>query len=122
MQNLRDVYSTKPIILHFSGHGSKGTKFDKGDFLVIEKEDLRGENLTESKIAELFVDYRNQGKDDGIRLAVVLSCHSEQVGQIFRNAGIEHVVCINRECEVQDQACLTFTKTFYQFLLSGNDI
>jgi hypothetical protein len=53
-------------------------------------------------------------------VAVVLSCHSEKVGQIFRKAGIKHVICIKRDCKIQDEACLTFARTFYSYLLNGN--
>lgn len=92
MQNLRDVCSSKPIILHFSGHGEEEKDKEKEDFLIIEKEDLTSENLTESKISKLFAKYKNDKNQDGIRLAVVLSCHSQKVGEIFRKAGIEHVI------------------------------
>ncbi|CAI2370153.1 unnamed protein product [Moneuplotes crassus] len=70
-------------------------------------------------IREMFS--KNKEEEEKIRLAVVLSCHSQKVGEIFANAGVNHVVCIKRECEVADQACLTFAKAFYYYLLYGEE-
>ncbi|CAI2383139.1 unnamed protein product [Moneuplotes crassus] len=122
IQNLRDVCSTKPMILHFSGHGLvKGEMNAPQDSLVVEKECLKGELLTESKISEIFhTKSTKRSMSKAMQLVVVLSCHSEKVGKIFRNAGVNHVICIKRECEVLDNACLTFTRTFYKYLLTGN--
>ena len=119
MQNLRDVLSAKPKILHFSGHGEQDKGNGDNDFLIIERDDLRNENLTGKMIRDMF--WKNKEEDDKIRLAVVLSCHSQKVGEIFAKAGVGHVVCIKREWEVADQAWLTFAKTFYNYLLYGEE-
>ncbi|CAI2375874.1 unnamed protein product [Moneuplotes crassus] len=117
MQNLANVLVVKPKILHFSGHGKRGAGEGENDFLVLEKENFENDNLTGKMIKELFA--QNKEKDDMIKVAVVLSCESQKVGEVFENAGIGHVICIRRECEVDDHACLEFVKTFYNSLLIG---
>ena len=44
---------------------------------------------------------------------VVATCHSEFLGRIFQQAGVKHVICIKQAFEVQDDAVITFTDTFY---------
>ena len=43
-------------------------------------------------------------------------CHSEFVGRIFQEAGAQHVICIHQAEEVEDDAVITFTDTFYNML------
>ena len=51
---------------------------------------------------------------------MVATCHSEFVGKIFQQAGAKHVICINQSEEVDDEAVITFTETFYNMLLEHN--
>lgn len=120
------------MILHFSGHGLvKGEIGAPEDALVIEKVDLKADLFTESKIAEIFGNHSEDDENCGIQLAVVLSCHSEKVGRILMNksdqkgsnknkSSIKHVICIKRDEEIADKACLIFVRTFYHYLLNGN--
>jgi hypothetical protein len=41
------------------------------------------------------------------------TCHSEFAAEIFKNAGAKHVVGINKDEKIMDEAILTFTQTFY---------
>ena len=41
------------------------------------------------------------------------SCHSEQVGRIFIEAGVPLVICINQNQTVLDKAAIEFSKHFY---------
>jgi hypothetical protein len=41
------------------------------------------------------------------------TCHSEFATNIFLEAGAHHVIGINHESKVADEAVLTFTRTFY---------
>ena len=43
----------------------------------------------------------------------VASCHSEQVGRIFLEAGIPHVICIDQNQTILDKAAIEFSKFFY---------
>ena len=46
------------------------------------------------------------------------SCHSEEVGKVFKEAGIPHVICINKNNTVLDQAAIEFSKVFYDQVFS----
>jgi len=50
----------------------------------------------------------------------VLTCHSQFVGEIFLQAGTKHVVCIDQENKVEDDAAMTFTETFYRSVFQQN--
>jgi Cdc6-like AAA superfamily ATPase len=39
------------------------------------------------------------------------------VGRIFLEAGAKHVICIDQEAEVMDEAVISFTDTFYDMIL-----
>eukprot|EP00493_Phyllostaurus_siculus_P020340 UN20665 len=61
-------------------------------------------------------------KEDSCNLAFVASSRPRFAGQVFVDAGVQHVVCIYSE-ESKDQACVnTFTKTFYTQLISGETV
>jgi hypothetical protein len=85
------------LVLHFSGHGLKNCKEDvgaesiihenEGDMLLFENDNLSGVLVTELKLKEIL-----KGCKTKIHVAVVLSCHSEYIGNIFFNAGIDHVI------------------------------
>lgn len=124
LNNLHNICSTNPSVLHFSGHGVKADENQKNskllikeDFLIIEDEFLNGQVLAKTKIKELFVN-----KVMKIQLAVVLSCHSKDIGEIFKSSGINHVICINRNDTIPDDICICFTNAFYTKLLSFNTI
>ena len=53
-------------------------------------------------------------------LVVVATCHSEFVGRIFQEAGAKHVICILQSEEVEDDAIITFTDTFYSMLFKSD--
>ena len=55
--------------------------------------------------------------DCKLDLVVVATCHSEFVGKIFQEAGAKHVICILQSEEVEDDAVITFTDTFYNMIL-----
>ena len=41
------------------------------------------------------------------------SCHSEAAGKIFKAAGAIHVICIQENYQILDEACQEFAKIFY---------
>ena len=55
-----------------------------------------------------------------IELVFVSSCHSEFIGDIFFNAGIDHVVCIMESEKISDEASIVFGRAFYQALYTLN--
>merc|ERR1719285_1659330 len=61
-------------------------------------------------------------KEDSCKLAFVASSRPRFAGQVFVDAGVQHVVCIHSE-ESQDQACANeFTASFYAQLISGETV
>jgi len=44
------------------------------------------------------------------------ACHSEFAAKIFLEAGAHHVIGIDHEKQVLDNAVITFTETFYKKL------
>merc|ERR1719394_2405156 len=61
-------------------------------------------------------------KKDSCKLAFVASSRPRFAGQVFVDAGVQHVVCIYSE-ESKDQACANaFTANFYTQLISGETV
>ena len=99
----------RPVVLHISCHGGRSSE---GDFLVLENE----EDVTEKKF------YQNQLeealKESVPDLVFVAACHSEQIGIMFLKAGSKHVICINTDQAVKDEAIRFFISYFYECLFS----
>ncbi|KAG7359458.1 leucine rich repeat LRR-containing protein [Nitzschia inconspicua] len=51
-----------------------------------------------------------------VEVVVIASCHTHEMAKAFLNAGIPHVVCLNRDPTFRDDAIVEFTKGFYQAL------
>jgi hypothetical protein len=48
------------------------------------------------------------------------ACHSEGAAAAFIEAGASHVICIKKENQVLDDACVLFSRVFYEALF-GDD-
>lgn len=57
-----------------------------------------------------------------IDLVILQACHSEIVGKVFQRCCARHVICINKDRAVLDQASIKFTRNLYQNLLSGMQV
>ena len=55
------------------------------------------------------------------KLVFVSSCYSEFVGDIFKNSGAEHVICIKEGETISDTASIIIAKVFYQALFTSPD-
>ena len=44
------------------------------------------------------------------------ACHSEFAARIFLEAGAHHVIGVNQNAQIEDEAVVTFTQTFYSKL------
>ena len=99
LENFSDILIRNPYVLHFSGHGVKNSpEFlgnsaslykGEGDMLVFEDQCCDGVIMSEVKLTSIL-----EKCNTNIKAVVVLSCHSELIGNIFHNAGIKHVICI----------------------------
>jgi len=70
-----------------------------------------GRKLKKTEIERFFVK-----KNRNVKLVVILSCHSQTIGEIFSKCGISHVICVDRNEPILDKACLIFTKALYTAL------
>jgi hypothetical protein len=95
--------------IHFTGHGSP-------DFLCFE--DGRGgvHPLPVLALKQLFI----AGGSADIKLVFVGACNSRPAGQVFAEAGVPHVVAVERL--VREQAAFIFTRAFYLALISGKTV
>lgn len=119
LTNLQLILDEGTLVLHFSGHGQmedalKGSEFkdfhNKGDVLILESEVGTQSFLTKQQLREYL------HKKTDIKLVFVASCHSEQTGWTFHEAGIGHVICTRRETPISDVAQKKFTERFYHHL------
>mgnify|MGYP000102426287 CR=1 FL=1 len=102
---------------------------NKGDVLIFENESGASDFFFTSELKKLFEDIRaaKKGPDNGgepqdnceadkttdLQFVYVASCHSEQVGRIFLEAGVPHVICIQQSETILDKAAVEFSKFFY---------
>ena len=50
------------------------------------------------------------------------SCHSEFAGKIFLASGAKHVICVDYDYKIADEAVLKFTETFYELIFEGESV
>ena len=53
-------------------------------------------------------------------IVFISACHSEGVATAFLEAGATHVICIKKENQVLDEACVLFSRVFYEALFGDN--
>merc|ERR1719394_2443862 len=105
-------------VIHYSGQTFEG----KLAFEMDPSEGVPGECLlVDGDLLRVCI------KEDSCKLAFVASSRPRFAGQVFVDAGVQHVVCIYSE-ESKDQACANeacanaFTKAFYTQLISGETV
>lgn len=127
-ENLNYCLGLKPIGLHFSGHGFENNQLafskdrgawerdkHKGDFLMFEQENGASKNMYSSLLKEILGKYDCKA----IKFVIIASCYSLCFGQIFSQAGVDHVICIDKGKEIDDKAALTFSRAFYKALYTS---
>ena len=124
-ENFCDIITDRPVVLHFSGHGIENNKKNlgsdytmnkqKGHVLLFENENGMSDYYFEQELKTLL----NISKYE-FELVFVSSCHSQFAGQVFLNAGAQHVICIIQNAKVLDEASTVFSKVFYETLFSKN--
>ena len=113
--NLVDVISKKPVILHITCHGEYNSK--KGKFY-----------LSFEQNAELFKLYSSNLKDilekveAKMKIVFVNACHSEEVANVFHEAMVPCVIAIQSELKIQDEVSQKFAEIFYNKIFDGESI
>jgi len=134
-QTLIDVLKKSPRVLHISCHGFKEDGLSQTrsrqmglsnleidpvleqSSLLFETEKGEADLVSAHQISNLLA--RDVPMLD---LVVLQCCHSEIVGRVFQKHCARHVICIDRDSTVLDEACIAFTHNLYQNLLDGNTI
>ena len=121
-QSLSNIFKLKPKILHISCHGDFDSTQNEYYLAVedwLENTGLQSKlyGLTLSQLLSSIVK-----QPQSIILAFVMACKCEFIGEIFRQAGIPIVICVNSESKISDEVCRVFSESFYNSLLSNQSI
>ena len=57
-----------------------------------------------------------------IKLVFVAACMSDFVGKIFQQCDVPHVICSEQGKTILDDAAISFSKSFYSKLFSGEAV
>jgi len=114
LDNFQQCLNEMPIALHFAGHGIKNTAFDTeqadvGDILVFEDEYGKAQYVPCKVLREILRSCPKQPE-----FVFVSSCHSRLVGDVFKTAGVRHVICVKRSEKILDQVAILFAQEFYK--------
>ena len=73
-------------------------QFEDGDFLVFEDHEIKGKAhyIGKNKIKNII-----QEAED-LQLVIVTSCHSENTAKVFKDAGVKHVIAIQKSKAISD--------------------
>jgi hypothetical protein len=109
--SVKEALNDNPLGLHFSGHGFQNKKSlfrndakslararGKGDILLFEKDTGASEFFFEENLKQALEVTDCKRLD----FVVVASCHSENAGRVFLNAGVKHVICISKSKTMTD--------------------
>ena len=121
LERFTNCLTEKPIGLHFTGHGIVNSSEEiglnamdlrrEGNCLVFEKDDGSAHFVSQKKLKDLF-----EMNVSSLKFVFLATCHSEFAGEIFHNAGVEHVICVRKDAEILDEAAISFAKSFYKLL------
>ena len=84
---------------------------NQGNCLVFEKEDASAHFVSQQKLKDLFEMHVSS-----LKFVFIATCHSEFAGEIFHNAGVDHVICVKQGNTIMDDAAIFFARKFYQTL------
>ncbi|OQS00034.1 hypothetical protein THRCLA_06295, partial [Thraustotheca clavata] len=119
VDSLREALDRNVQVLHFSGHG--GMISGASNALVFEDPSANGlGQLVDVNILGSIL--RAGCTATCLKLVFVSSCHSREVGKVFINAGVEHVVCARQEQRVLDDISILFAHAFYHALVHGKTV
>ena len=78
-------------------------------FYLVLEEDGRADSFS-------AFDLKNTDRPKGlpnIELVLLMVCHSEVVGNVFLEKCANHVICVNKDKAVLDEATIVFTTSLY---------
>ena len=112
-QTFQDVLSSrlKPLIIHFIGHG-----INEGENSSLILEDAVGIARKFSE-EDLNIAFSNQ-KVAPCQLALLNACHSARLAEAFVKVNVPHVIAINADDRILDEAARCFSRRLYQGLFN----
>ena len=116
-ESFKQVLARKPKMIHISCHGDYDQKL-KEFYLQFEQSGTGIlDKVNQSRLKDLI------GSDgQNIQIAFISSCHSEQIGEIFYQAGIPIVICVNQDSMILNDICILFMRHFYMQLINGRTV
>ena len=105
-------------ILHFSGHGSLN---DSKTAITFEGQNGKTDPIKGGTLQEWLYPFR-RSSEPPFKIVVLNACHSEGLARTLLSNGVKHVIAINGEDKISDDAARTFSKWFYYSLLGGESI
>ncbi|MGB5634061.1 MAG: NB-ARC domain-containing protein, partial [Waterburya sp.] len=116
-ENIQNIFHqrVRPLIIHFIGHGL----IKEGNTaLVLENEVGRARHFDERELA-IALAYGN-GKP--CQLAVINSCHSGKLAEAIAKAEVPHVIAVNAQETILNEAARCFAKSLYKNLFEQNSV
>mmetsp|Transcript_50771 Transcript_50771/g.99509 ORF Transcript_50771/g.99509 Transcript_50771/m.99509 type:complete len:791 (-) Transcript_50771:1399-3771(-) len=110
--NLRRAVTMGCRCVHYTGHGMT-------DCLAFEDEVGKMHSLKPTDLKELL---KAGDGVQSVKFVFVAACHSQESGQAFVDAGVPHVIAVQKETDIADQACQVFMKQFYPALFMHKSI
>jgi tetratricopeptide (TPR) repeat protein len=95
-------------ILYVSSHGHE-------EFLLFEDGKGGSQPVTGDYLRRLICM-------GGFELAVVTACYSEKIGEMLVEAGIRHVIAVQCDVHVLDEAAVVFIGQFFRSLFQGDSV
>jgi formylglycine-generating enzyme required for sulfatase activity/predicted ATPase len=116
-ETLQDVLatSTKPLMIHFIGHG-----MTEGERTALVLEDKTGiaRPFSEEEL-KIALSHHKQAP---CQLALLNACHSQKLAQAFVRAQTPHVIAVNAEDTILNQAARCFSRRLYQALFNQDSV
>jgi tetratricopeptide (TPR) repeat protein len=95
-------------ILYVSSHGHE-------EFLLFEDGKGGSQPVTGDYLKRLICM-------GGFELAIVTACYSEKIGEMLVEAGIRHVIAVQCDVPVLDEAAIVFIGQFFRSLFQGDSV
>ena len=103
------------LIIHFIGHG---TKNEEGISLVLEDKAGIARPFSARELRNLL----NKRNNPPCQLALLNACHSEGLAKELLDADVSHVIAVNFEDSILDEAARCFAKHFYNNLFNFSKV
>ena len=77
--------------------------------MVFESETGEAVRMTKEDLREELSNFEGMK----LELVFVAACQSEFVGELFKEAGAQHVICVDKKRSVLDEVAIDFTLNLY---------